>query len=134
MMNVQKAVDFETFYFFSLLETIEKKAKRTLDASLRKSLHHLVQFISTGQTPLESIEKLARVQGTSDLSIFFSDLIERINEYPPEKTVKNISDYADDFLNIFKELVKDPSWDESAFQEVVGVLQPEELTAPEKVS
>jgi len=88
MMNVQKAVDFETFYFFSLLETIEKKAKPALDAALQKSLHHLVRFISSGQTPLESIEKLARVQGTSDLSIFFSDLMNESMSIPRKKRLK----------------------------------------------
>jgi chemotaxis protein histidine kinase CheA/ActR/RegA family two-component response regulator len=136
MMNVQKAVDFETFYFLSLLETIEKKAKTELSADLRESLHNFIQFVSSGLTPLDSIEKLARVQGTSDLSIFFSDLLERINEYPPEKTVKNISEYASDFLSIFKELVKDPSWDALVFQETVTSWQPEEQIeekiAPEK--
>lgn len=129
MMNIQNAVDFETFYFFSLLETIEKKARSKLSASLQKSLHRLIQFIWRGTSPLDSIEKLARIQGTSDLSIFFSDLFERLNDYPPEKTIKDIPNYADDFLNIFKELVKDAIWDESAFQEAEAPVRPEEKVA-----
>lgn len=126
MMNIKNVVDFETFYFFSLLETIEKKAKNKLSASLQKTLRRLIQFIWRGTSPLDSIEKLARIQGTSDLSIFFSDLFERLTDYPPEKTIKDIPNYADDFLNIFKELVKDAIWDESAFQETEAPIQPKE--------
>jgi chemotaxis protein histidine kinase CheA/ActR/RegA family two-component response regulator len=125
-MNLQNAVDFETFYFYSLLETINKKGLNSLDHSLHDPLKDFLEFLSEGATPLDSIEKLARRQGTSDVSIFFSDLIERINEYDPEKSMQKIDEYAFDFLEMFRELVKDPQWNRTVSGDS-GAAVPEEM-------
>jgi hypothetical protein len=74
-MKISNQVDFETFYFQSLLESIKKQGDTKFEGAMQTNLGKFVDFLSSGENPLASIEKLARVQGTSDISIFFSDLI-----------------------------------------------------------
>ncbi len=122
-MDLNQLVDFETFYFYSLLENIKQKGSSKLDESLRSDLSDFVEFLMSGSSPLDSIEKLARRQGTSDISIFFSDIIERINENNPEKYMGKIDEYAHDFLEMFRELTRDPQWHEIASQDLTEVIQ-----------
>jgi len=126
-MNLNEAVDFETFYFHNLLETILKKSENIFDESLQQSLKNFMDFLSSEKDPLDSIEKLAQLQGTSDLSIFFSDLIERLSEVPPEDAMQNNDSYANDFLEIYRELAKDQQWQSTIYQELIGTDVPEEL-------
>ena len=119
-MNIKEAIDFETYYFQSLLETIVKKSQDKLDEPLQQSVQNFVDFLSSEISPLNSIEKLAHLQGTSDLSIFFSDLIERINEGHPDVAIQNRDEYARDFLEIFRELAKDEEWQRTILQELLG--------------
>ena len=120
-MNISNQVDFETFYFHSLLESIRKQSENRFEGVMYQNLDKFVDFLSSGENPLASIEKLARVQGTSDISIFFSDLIERINEYDPEEAVGMINEYATDFLEIFNELATEPSWESHVFRDLLGI-------------
>lgn len=126
-MNLNEAVDFETFYFHNLLETIVKKSENTFDESLQQSLQNFMDFLSSELSPLESIEKLAQLQGTSDLSIFFADLIERISEVPPDEAMINIESHTSDFLEIYRELAKDQSWQNTIYQELIGTEIPPEV-------
>ena len=61
-MNSLHPVDFETFYFFSLLDLIKKSGKNKLDDSMQKNLGQFVDFLETGETPIDSIERIARFQ------------------------------------------------------------------------
>ena len=119
-MKISNQVDFETFYFQSLLESIKKQGDTKFEGAMQINLGKFVDFLSSGENPLASIEKLARVQGTSDISIFFSDLIERISDSEPEDAVEKIDDYATDFLEIFHELALEPSWESNVFQDLLG--------------
>lgn len=118
-MNLNNTIDFESFYFVSLLEMINKQGAEKLDASMRQSLSSFVEFLSAEETPLENIEKLARLEGTSDMSIFFSDLLERIKQSIPDKIMDRLQDHASDFLEIFKELAKEPNWDKKIYQDLI---------------
>ncbi len=132
-MDLQKAVDFESFYFHSLLEMIRKNGNQKLPSSVHDSLNSFVDFLASGTTPLDSIEKLARLQGTSDLSIFFSDLVERITENPPESTIEKISDNANDFLEIFNELAKEPAWEKLVTHTLIQGHPVEEMAIDEDI-
>ncbi len=125
-MDIQRSVDFETYYFLRLLETITEQGKNALDGSLNKSLDTFINFLSSGATPVENIEKLARLQGTSDVSIYFSDLLERIKQYSPDNAVEQMNEYATDFIEIFKELARDVSWDQHVLQELMGLTSAQE--------
>ena len=99
-----------------------KKNAPKLDA-----LQNFIDFLSFEISPLDSIEKLAHLQGTSDLSIFFADLIERINEGQPDEAIQIMDDYARDFLEIFQELAKDEEWQRTILHELMGET-PEPIT------
>ena len=43
-MNIKEAIDFETYYFHSLLETIVKKSQDKLDEPLQQSVQNFVGF------------------------------------------------------------------------------------------
>ncbi|MBN2365650.1 MAG: hypothetical protein EH225_06655, partial [Calditrichaeota bacterium] len=122
-MDLEHTIDFETFYFYSLLENIKKKGQNTLESSLQSDLNDFVEFLLSGSSPLDSIEKLAHRQGTSDISIFFADIIERVLEYQPEKSLNRIDEYAHDFLEMFRELSKDSQWNEKATQDLTEIMQ-----------
>ncbi|UCF64160.1 MAG: hypothetical protein JSW33_16605 [bacterium] len=127
MMKINEAIDFETFYYHRLLEIIIKKSQEKLPESLQQSVQNFVDFLSSEISPLMSIEKLAHLQGTSDLSIFFSDLIERLSDYDPDQAMQNLDEYARDFLEIYKELAKDEGWQRAILEDLLG--KPEEEVA-----
>lgn len=120
-MNISNQVDFETFYFHSLLESIKSNAGDKFEGAMQKNLNRFIDFLSSGDSPLDSIEKLASLQGTSDVSIFFSDLIERISDFPPETALEKINEYTSDFLEIFRELASEPSFEHNVIQELIGI-------------
>ena len=131
-MKIKEAIDFETFYYHSLLENIIKKSQDKLPESLQQSIQNFVDFLSSETSPLSSIEKLAHLQGTSDLSIFFSDLIERLSEYHPDDAIQNMDEYARDFLEIYKELAKDQEWQRVILGELLGRTE-EQLVPTEEL-
>jgi len=119
-------VDFDTFYYIQLLESIKDQGKEKFSDSRQQELQRFVEFLLEGENPVENIEKLAGASGTSDMSIFFSDLMERIHSFPPEEALEKIGEYAQDFLTLYGELVQDPDWKTSVEQELFGIVPPPE--------
>ncbi len=115
-------VDFDTFYYIQLLESIEKQGKEKFPDSRQQELQRFVEFLLEGDNPVENIEKLAGASGTSDVSIFFSDLMERIHSFPPEEALEKITEYVQDFLTLYEELVQDPAWKTTVEQELFGMV------------
>lgn len=129
-MRNDLAVNFETFYFFNLLDKIEKTGRNTYDDTQLNYLEKFLDYLSESDTASSSIEKLIRFKSTSDLSIFFSDILEHIKKMKPENAIEKIDTYSLDFLEIFKVLIKDEEW-KSHFKEL-GIAETEVEDSSEK--
>lgn len=125
-MKISQPVDFETFSFIFLLEMIEKQGNESLTGSLREKLNRFIAFLREGENPPARVEDLARLPGTSDLSIFFSDLMEHIKDYPPENVLDRTAENARDFLNLFNELASESDWEKNVLDQLTGE-KPEEM-------
>ncbi len=123
-MKKNNPVNFETFYYHRLLEKIKEMGQDKLEAPQRKNLEHFVNFLLSDENPLEGIEKMARIPGTSDLSIFFMDLIENIKSFDPDEAVEKIEEYARDFLEMYALLELDPTWKDTVITEFGGTQEP----------
>ena len=103
-------VNFETFYFFNLLEKIKDSGKRVYDDSQLNYLEQFLNYLFESESASSSIEKLVQFKSTSDLSIFFSDLLDHISRMKSESALQKVDTYVRDFLEMFKVLTKDDEW------------------------
>ena len=126
-------VNFETFYFFNLLDKIEETGRNTYDNFQLNYLEQFLTYLSESDTAQSSIEKLIRFKSTSDLSIFFSDILEHIKKMKPENAIEKINTYSTDFLEIFKLLVRDEEW-KANFKELTTYEAPERYELSEELS
>ncbi|MFZ0391880.1 MAG: response regulator [Calditrichia bacterium] len=117
-MNYQKAVDFETYYFVELMHRVKTQGEAALPEEKNQQLCRFADRMVARENPLDSVEQLARRQLTSDMSIFFSDLLERIHQFPPEEAIQKIGEYAKDFLNIFDELSNEKDWQQQILSDI----------------
>ena len=101
-MKSKMAVNFETYYFFQLLEHVRKGGFETYDEENKAYLDKLLTYLENENDALESIEKLASMQSTSDLAIFFSDILDHLQYVTPEDSLEKIKEYTQDFLEIFE--------------------------------
>lgn len=119
---MQKAINFDTFYYLNLLDSIKELAGEDLENNLLDTLFNFINFLTSTDDPIGNIEKLAELQGTSDISIFFSDLLERIKQNPPAKAVEQMGEYAHDFLEIFKVIAQEPTWGENVLRDLKSFI------------
>lgn len=124
-MNYKNPVDFETYFFTEFLQKIRMGGNDRFSGELRDQLNAFIEFLLTDQEPLSSVEKLAKISGTSDLAIFFADLLERLPEKDPEKSLQDLDQYVQDFLEMFQELAGEDEWKTGVMPEITGGLTTE---------
>lgn len=134
-MRQDLAVNFETFYYFSLLEKIRETAQKTYSGSQLKSLEEFLDYLIEPQDAMSSIEKLTRFRGSSDLSIFFSDILEHLHRIQPAKAMQEIPNYTDDFLEMYRFLSEEEEWQNYLHKVIQAKVPPQagEFT-PEEMS
>ncbi|NOX38343.1 MAG: response regulator [Calditrichaeota bacterium] len=103
-------VSFESYYFMELLNTIQNQGKQIYDGEAYDYLMKFVQFLTREEDAFQNIENLANYQKTSDLAIFFSDILERLPHMSPTEALGKLTSHASDFLEIFNMLVEDEEW------------------------
>lgn len=121
-MNVNTSVNFESFYYFELLEKIRKGGEAQYGAEAQKYLGKLLEFLESEDDALVSIENLAGAQSTSDLAIFFSDIIDHVSTVSPEESMGKIDDRVRDFLEIFEVFLQNDEWKEAVEREIFSQL------------
>ncbi len=103
-------VSFESYYFVELLNTIQNQGKKIYDGEAYDCLMKFVQYLSREEDAFQNIENLANYHKTSDLAIFFSDILERLPQISPTSALEKLPSHASDFLEIFNLLVADEEW------------------------
>ena len=112
-MKPTAAVSFETYYFHQLLDTIRERAEAAYPADAVPYVQRLLQTLESASDVQAGIEQLALSQTTSDLAIFFSDIVEQLGAVDPDTAVARVPNRADDFLEIFQLILQDPQWREA---------------------
>ncbi len=100
-------VDYETFYFSQLLSKISNDSSEQYNQEEKKCLTRLVDFLHEEDHAQDNIEKLAGSTHTSDLAIFFSDVLEHLNNLTPDSAIGKIPELSRDFLEIFQVFLHD---------------------------
>lgn len=109
-MRNDSTVNFETYYYFQLLDKIREAGKDTYAHHQINYLEHFLDYLKDSEDAVSSIEKLVDFRSTSDLSIFFSDILEHIHDLKPDEALQRIDSYANDFLEMFDILSSDEEW------------------------
>lgn len=122
-MSIAHKIDFETYYFIHLVEDIKTEGGKKFTGEEFNNLEQFASFLLKGEDPLRNIEELAQLPQTSDISIFFSDLVENIKQISPEEAIANVAYYSESFLDLFSELSKEPSWQENVTDRLVSGRQ-----------
>ncbi len=132
-MDYKHPVDYETFYFSEILDRIIQKGRQSLSAEQLSDLTTFLDYVRAADHPRDGVEKLARITGTSDIAIFFADILDNLPQQDPEDSVKRIDDHAGDFLAMFTELSQDARWKKDVFDQMAGAPVEEEMEAEEPV-
>jgi len=132
-MRNDLAVNFETYYYFQLLDRIREIGKDTYAQPQTGHLEHFLDYLIDSEDAVASIEKLINFRSTSDLSIFFSDILEHIHGLKPDIALQRIDSYANDFLEMFDILNDDEEW-KSYLEKVTSSEVPPELASTEDMT
>ena len=109
-MRYDTPVNFDTFYYNHLLEKIRLSGQGKYQSNSLELLNKFLDYLSEDNEAFASIEKLVNFQSTSDLSIFFSDILEHIRGIEPKLALNKADNYAKDFLELFEVLLTDEEW------------------------
>lgn len=109
-MKNDLTVNFESYYYFQLLDKIREIGKDTYAKPQIDHLEHFLEYLMDSEDATDSIEKLINFRSTSDLSIFFSDILDHIRELKPDIALRGMESYANDFLEMFDVLNNDEEW------------------------
>ncbi len=130
-MNANMAVSFETFYYNQLLTRIEEKSPGKYAPEHLEPLQRLLGFLRKEDDAQSSIEKLAGIQSTSDLAIFFSDLLDHLRNTTPDGAMERVDSDADDFLEIFQVYLQSEEWRSLFNSAIFADSEPEQISAAE---
>lgn len=126
-MKSSSTVNFETFYFFKLLETIRENGAQKYERQDQQYLDRFVDYLRREETAQENIEKLALSQSTGDLALFFSDIVDQLSKASPEDSLNNIPVRAGEFLEIFDVFLQSEEWKAAVDAETAVAEAPEPL-------
>ncbi|RMF61970.1 MAG: hypothetical protein D6748_00505, partial [Calditrichaeota bacterium] len=133
-MNTTTPLDFRSFYFYELLSTIRKQSADSYGEEELGYLRKLLDFLECEENAQNGIEKLARSQLTSDLAIFFSDMLEHLPNLSPDEAVAKIPERANEFLDIFQVYLQQEDWKESLVKFMESPLEEVEESEQQPLS
>ncbi|MGH1362892.1 MAG: Hpt domain-containing protein [Calditrichia bacterium] len=119
-MNANMPTTFESFYFFQLLDKIRANGRQHYPKEDVSFLETLLAFMETEEDAHSSIEKIAIAQDTSDLAIFFSDILEQLHLMPPDNSMERLEERAGDFSDLFQLYLQSEDWKESFTTNIIN--------------
>jgi len=136
MVNQEK-VNFSQFYLHEFYDAVEQNAKTRFADKQFTALNSMITNLKSEKDDSSGIELLAREHGTSELSIFLYDIMDRINEYPPTVVYDSMPEMVDDFVNTLEVMLEEESTIESLAKinsSFGNAVSEDELERPEVVS
>lgn len=124
-MTTNVKMNYREYFIYEFLERAHQKVSTISDAEIQRSIIDFIQAIKGTRDLLEGIEMLAQYPGTSDLSIFFADILENLSIYHPDEVNQKLEELSQDLIEMFKLLKSDEQWNDSMerFKRDVGGIQ-----------
>jgi len=123
-------ITFNRFYVLEFLQAIRGKISEVLAPGHAELMTQFIDNLKSEDDIEYGIEKLAREQGTGELSIFLFDIVDRIEDYPPTVAFDALPDIAEDFVNVLSVMLEDESTVEAL--NIVNADLAGEAIAPER--
>jgi chemosensory pili system protein ChpA (sensor histidine kinase/response regulator) len=106
-MVEKEKISFSKFYLHEFYNAVDQNAKTRFAEKPYNALSSLVSNLKSEDDYSSGVELLAREHGTSELSIFLFDIIDRINEYPPTVVYDSMPEMVDDFVNTLEVMLEE---------------------------
>ena len=108
-MKIDKIKDlsFTEFYLIEFFKNTLDKGAGSIPEDSYNTLEELSNHLLAEDNVIDGLEKLARYQGTSEFAIFLFDMVDRIQDLSPYTVFSNVSDLAEDFINLYQLMVED---------------------------
>jgi chemotaxis protein histidine kinase CheA/CheY-like chemotaxis protein len=98
-MPHSEAIAFHQFYMIDFFDKVREMAHGRIPDEHHRMLGKLGDYLVRYKDVVEGLEIIAREQGTSELSMFLFDVIERIYEQNPFVSYARLDGIADDFIS-----------------------------------
>jgi len=106
-MFEKEEISFSKFYLHEFYDAIDQNAKLRFADKQYTALNSLISNLKSEKEYFSGIELLAREHGTSELSIFLFDIMDRINEYSPTVVYDSMPEMVDDFVNTLEIMLEE---------------------------
>ena len=127
-------IDFNKFYLLEFFNNVKILSEKYLSNTDFRLINNLMDYLEAQKDMTEGLETLAREQGTSELSIFLFDFIERMADYPPTLVYDSLLEMAEDFVNTARVMMEEGE-SRSAIEKVNMILSGEPVVEePEEVA
>ncbi len=108
-MRGNREITFNRFYVLEFLQAVRKKISEEIAPGHAEIITQFIDSLHSEDDIENGIEKLAREQGTGELSIFLFDIVDRIEDYPPTVAYDALPDIVEDFVNAISVMLEDES-------------------------
>lgn len=106
-MFENEEITFNKFYLHEFYDAVNENAKLRFADKQYSALNSLISNLKSEKDYSTGIEILAREHGTSELSIFLFDIMDRINDYPPTMVFDSMPEMVDDFVNTLEVMLEE---------------------------
>lgn len=106
-MFEKEEISFNKFYLHEFYDAVNENAKLRFADKQYSALNSLISNLKSEKEYSAGLEILAAEHGTSELSIFLFDIMDRINDYPPTIVFDSMPEMVDDFVNTLEVMLEE---------------------------
>ncbi|MHB2151034.1 response regulator [Calditrichota bacterium LG25] len=107
MIEMNKAVSFNTFFFLEFMDAVIERLGDQFDPRAKTFLQRFKNTVAQAADPIETLESMAQYQQTNEMTIFLFDLLNRLEKIPPQQAMESLEGLAADFINLFSLMMED---------------------------
>lgn len=110
-MNSQERITYRAFVIKEFLSQVLKVAESSLvEEQFEKLKYFLNKLLSDENEVFHQVEKLAQIPDTTELTIFFSDLLERLDYDDPYDVLDSFESVIGDYITLTELLLEEPEY------------------------
>ena len=103
----KEEMNFSKFYLHEFYDAVDQNAKLRFADKQYTALNSLISNLKSEKDYFSGLEVLAGEHGTSELSIFIFDIMDKINDYPPTVVYDSMPEMVDDFVNTLEIMLEE---------------------------
>jgi len=127
MLN-KEVINFKNFYVIEFFKQVGEKIEQQFNQQNISLIHELIDHLNAEDDINIGIEKIAKEQGSGELSIFLFDIFDRIEDYPPSLVYDALPEVVDDFVSGLALMI-----DEDETRNAIKIINEQFAAAGEKV-